>query len=185
MIKNEFCKNEGVFYQNFPAWRACLQVPGAASLAMLHNCIQIINGWDDFNLHQFHIYGKDYGINYVGGLYYPDNAHHVHFDDFRFDVGDKFTYEYNFFEHIMHDIRIEKIRDFESIENQIICMSGSGMPGVKKHDVVSIELGILNKIVAKKGKLSHKDICDFREKIKRVKFIKKLVNKQLSSRSSE
>src|SRR3990167_2582497 len=130
-------------------WRR-LKVPGTASLAMLHECIQIINGWDGFNLHQFHIYGKDYGINYAGGLYYSDDVHVVCLDDFEFNVDDKFTYEYNFFKHIMHDIRIEKISDVSYVENQIICVSGSGMPGVTKHDVVSLELEILNKIVTKK-----------------------------------
>jgi pRiA4b ORF-3-like protein len=46
-------------------WR---RLPGTASLAMLHECIQIINRWDDENLHRFHIYGKDYGINYIGAV---------------------------------------------------------------------------------------------------------------------
>ncbi|MCQ1912428.1 plasmid pRiA4b ORF-3 family protein [Escherichia coli] len=30
-------------------------------------------------------------------------------DDFEFDVGDRFTYEYNFFEHWIHDIRVKAI----------------------------------------------------------------------------
>nr|WP_252120253.1 MULTISPECIES: plasmid pRiA4b ORF-3 family protein [Yersiniaceae] len=32
-------------------------------------------------------------------------------DDFAFDAGDRFTYEYNFFEHWIHDIRIEAIQE--------------------------------------------------------------------------
>lgn len=79
-------------------WRR-LKVPRRTSLAQLHYVIQTIYGWDDENLHQFHIYGKDYGINYDGGLGYSDNAHKVYLDDFAFDEGDKFSYEYNFFEH--------------------------------------------------------------------------------------
>ncbi|WP_058464192.1 IS1096 element passenger TnpR family protein [Legionella cincinnatiensis] len=53
---------------------------------------------------------EDYGINYDDGLGYSDNAYKVCLDDFVFDVGDKFTYEYNFFEHLMHDIRVENVK---------------------------------------------------------------------------
>src|SRR5437016_1962630 len=77
-------------------WRR-LRVPGSASLAMLHDCIQIINGWDDSYLNQFRIFGKNYGVYHDGGITFNDNARFVYIDDF--DVGDKFTYEYNFFEH--------------------------------------------------------------------------------------
>jgi hypothetical protein len=42
-------------------WRR-LRIPGNASLAMLHECIQINNDCDDENLHQLHIYDKDYGM---------------------------------------------------------------------------------------------------------------------------
>jgi hypothetical protein len=161
-------------------WRR-LRIPGNASLAMLHQCIQIINGWDDFNLHQFHIYGKDFGINYVGGLSYSDNVHTVLLDSFNFDVGDKFTYEYNFFEHIMHDISIESILELPIIESSIVCLRGSGMPGVTKYDVMRIEHKILKKIVSKKGKLTVNDVVNFKEALNHVKFNKNQVNISLAS----
>lgn len=110
-------------------WRR-LRVPGTASQAMLHNSIQIINGWDDSYLNQFRIFGKDYGVYHDGGISFNDDAHTVYMDEFEFDVGDKFTYEYNFFEHIMHDIRIEDIKNLPITENIIFCINGSGMPGV-------------------------------------------------------
>ncbi|WP_280921580.1 IS1096 element passenger TnpR family protein [Serratia fonticola] len=44
-----------------------------------------------------------------GGVGFPDNPFRVVIDDFAFDVGDRFTYEYNFFEHWLHDIRVEAI----------------------------------------------------------------------------
>jgi hypothetical protein len=71
-----------------------LKIPGNTSLAQLHHIIQIAYGWDDEHLHQFHIYGKDYGISYAGGIGFSDDAHKVLLDHFKFDVGDKFTYEY-------------------------------------------------------------------------------------------
>jgi hypothetical protein len=165
-------------------WRR-LRVPGTTSLAMLHECIQIINGWDNDYLHQFRIHGKDYGINYEGGLYYSNNASKVYINDFNFDVGDKFTYEYNFFEHIMHDLRIEDIKELPMTKNIIFCMSGSGMPGATKYDEMHVKLSFLKKIVKKKGKLSYDDIRDFQEKIKSVKFLKKHINQELASLSNE
>jgi hypothetical protein len=127
-------------------WRR-LRVPGTASLAMLHNCIQIINGWDNDHLNQCRIFGNDYGVYHDGGISFNDNAHSVYIDDFEFDVGDKFTYEYNFFEHIVHDIRIEDIKDLPVKNNFIFCISGSGMPGATKHDEVKVQYSILKKIV--------------------------------------
>ena len=89
-------------------WRR-LRIPGSTSLADFHQIIQIVFGWDDDHLHLFHIYGKDYGICYLGGPAFSDDPYAVLLDDFEFDVGDRFTYEYNFYETRLHDIRIEKI----------------------------------------------------------------------------
>ena len=165
-------------------WRR-LRVPGTTSLAMLHNCIQIINGWDDDYLNQFRIFGKDYGVYHDGGISFNDNARNVYINDFEFDIGDKFTYEYNFFEHIMHDIRVENIKDLQTARNNIFCISGSGMPGATKHDEIDVKFSMLKKIVKKKGKISYEDIRHFQEKLKRVKFIKKYINKELISLSNE
>ncbi|WP_275382181.1 IS1096 element passenger TnpR family protein [Xenorhabdus bovienii] len=48
-------------------WRR-LRLAADTSLAALHCIIQIVQGWDDDHLHLFHIYGKDYGISYDGGI---------------------------------------------------------------------------------------------------------------------
>jgi hypothetical protein len=53
-------------------WRR-LRIAADTSLAALHFIFQIVQGWDDDYLHQFHIYGKDYGISYDGGIGFPDN----------------------------------------------------------------------------------------------------------------
>ncbi|EPZ4707544.1 plasmid pRiA4b ORF-3 family protein [Escherichia coli] len=52
-------------------WRR-LRIAADTSLAALHFIIQIIQGWADDHLHQFHIYGKDYGITYEGSIGFPD-----------------------------------------------------------------------------------------------------------------
>lgn len=46
-------------------WRR-LRIAADTSLAALHFIFQIVQGWGDDHLHQFHIYGKDYGISYEG-----------------------------------------------------------------------------------------------------------------------
>lgn len=161
-------------------WRR-LRVAGNVSLGKLHKCIRIINKLNDFHLHQFHIYGKDYGINYEGGLYYSDNVYKIYLDNFHFEMGDKFTYEYNFFKHIMHDIRIEKIQELPLNEHSIVCLGGSGMPSVTKYDVVRVKYKLLEIIMSKKGRLTRKDILYGRKQINRVKFNKKRVNASLAS----
>ena len=92
-------------------------------------------------LHQFHIYGKDYGLYYAGGILFSDDARQVFLNDFDFDVSDKFTYEYNFFEHTCVDIRIEDIKD-GSAQPSVYCMKGNGMPGANKYDEIALEFEI-------------------------------------------
>ncbi|MBP8253599.1 MAG: plasmid pRiA4b ORF-3 family protein [Citrobacter sp.] len=48
-------------------WRQ-FRIAADTSLAALHYIIQIAQGWGDDHLHQFHIYGKNYGISYEGGI---------------------------------------------------------------------------------------------------------------------
>ncbi len=145
-------------------WRR-LSVPGTASLAMLHDSIQIINGWDDTYLNQFRIFGKNYGVYHDGGISFNDNARTVYVDDFEFNVGDKFSYEYNFFQHIMHDIRIEKILELPLTNNRIICLSGNGMPGASKYDVMHVEHEMLKKNCSQKRKINYQRYNKFSRKI--------------------
>ncbi|WP_340618062.1 IS1096 element passenger TnpR family protein [Xenorhabdus entomophaga] len=54
-------------------WRR-FRLSGGTSLATFHYIIQIAQGWQDDHLHQFRIYGKNYGISYSGGIGFPDNC---------------------------------------------------------------------------------------------------------------
>jgi hypothetical protein len=105
-------------------WRR-LRIAADTSLAALHFIFQIVQGWGDDYLHQFHIHGKDFGISYDGGIGFPDNPFRLVIDDFAFDAGDRFTYEYNFFEHWLHDIRVEAIHEDSTLRTPF-CMSGHG-----------------------------------------------------------
>ena len=161
-------------------WRR-VQLPGSISLASLHYVIQSLFGWHDDHLHQFHIYGKDYGIYYDGGVTFSDNPREVYVDKFEFDSGDKFTYEYNFTKRRIHDIRIEKVHEIESTV-PVRCLSGAGMPGKTKYDEYDISakfVKVLSKI-SEATPADHQPILErlskLLEKLDRVKFNRKKSN---------
>lgn len=175
-------------------WRR-MKIPGNTSLAILHDIIQIIFNWDDAHLHQFHIYGKDYGKCYSGGLNYVDNVHKVYVEDFGFDIGDKFIYEYNFFEHWTIDIRIENISlsetDITDFTREFkYKVKGNNMLGASKYD----EMDIYNRFIDRVRKLYFKDtkenyvdrsklqeiVDEYFESLSEVKFLPKLMNERLS-----
>jgi len=64
---------------------------------------------------------------------FVDNQIRIVIDDFAFDAGDRFTYEYSFFEHWLHDIRVEAINETSTLKAPF-CISGHGMPGVTAAD---------------------------------------------------
>ena len=66
-------------------------VRGDTTLAELHHVFQVAMGWENWHLHSFHLWGKEYGIPYVGGTYFADDARRVHLGDFPWRVNDKFT----------------------------------------------------------------------------------------------
>lgn len=128
-------------------WRR-LVVAENTSLAKLHYVLQSVFDWDDDHLHRFHIYGVDYGINYVGAIMYSGDVTKVPLSQFKFDAGDKFYYEYNFFEFLRVDIRLEAIVDMD--EGKMIephCIKGSGLIGVTKYDEMDAMLHALKVIV--------------------------------------
>lgn len=167
-------------------WRR-LRIPGTVSLATLHKIIQLVFNWDNEYLHQFHIYGKDYGIWYDGGPGFDDDAHKVYLDDFKFDSGDKFTYEYNFFEHNIHDIRIEKIiESTNKAKNQVFCISGAGMPGITSSDITDLKVKLITaiaKIPTIKPSGEQQFINHLRkliEQLHAIEFNRKIINLSLS-----
>ncbi len=159
-------------------WRR-LRIAADTSLAALHYIIQIVQGWGDDHLHQFHIYGKDYGISYEGGIGFPDNPFRVVIDDFAFDAGDRFTYEYNFFEHWLHDIRVEAIYEDSRLKAPF-CMSGHGMPGATAADEADKTLAFLEAIVNADDAATVGDIRPFIDDLDAVRFNRQKINRQLS-----
>lgn len=162
-------------------WRR-LRISADTSLAALHYIIQIVQGWDNDYLHQFHIDGKDYGIFYDGGIAFPDNPYQVVIDDFAFDVGDRFTYEYNFFEHWLHDIRIEAIHDNSNLKTPF-CLSGYGMPGATPADEMDKTLALLDAIDGADESTTVGDIRKYANALDAVCFNRQKANVQLSKLS--
>lgn len=159
-------------------WRR-LRISSNTSLAALHYIIQILQGWGDDYLHQFHIYGKDYGISYEGGISFPDNPFRVVIDDFAFDAGDRFTYEYNFFEHWLHDVRVEAIHEDSKLKTPF-CMSGHGMPGATAADEADKTLAFLEAIINADDAATVGDIRPFIDDLDAVCFNRNKINRQLS-----
>ena len=161
-------------------WRR-LRVGGHTSLAELHHFIQIAMGWDNDYLHCFHIYGEDYGIAYAGGMAFSHNARQVIIDDFGFDVGDRFTYTYNFTVDWLCDIRIERI---EQTSKQVPwCIGGSGRQGdgarYYKTDETMAMLDVLTQVAKASKTTTVGEFLPLVERYEAVRFSRQSVNKGL------
>ena len=105
-------------------WRRLL-VRDTTTIAELHAIIQLAFGWSDDHLHQFLIYGKAYGIAYIGGASFADDPHTVRLADFRFRLGERFFYEYNFYAPWRHEIRQEQILPATPGQHYPVCIGGA------------------------------------------------------------
>src|SRR5215471_16404967 len=76
-------------------WRRLL-VSSETTIAQLHQYIRVSFDWSGERLHRFRIHGKDYGIAYLGGISFNDNAHTVPLSHFRLHSRELFRYEYDF-----------------------------------------------------------------------------------------
>ena len=106
-------------------WRR-LKIAGNTDLGDLHTIIQLAMGWKDYHLHTFRIYAKDYGTYKPGGMLFEDDPKKVFLSDFRFRVGDRFEYAYDFTAGWVHDIRIEAIESTDTPAPAPVCTGGHG-----------------------------------------------------------
>lgn len=161
-------------------WRR-FRIGAHTSLADLHNIIQVGMGWDDYNLHSFHIHGEDYGISRVGGMHFNHNAHQVLVRDFEFEPGDRFEYTYNFNEFWLCDIRIESIE--KTTKRTPWCLSGSGRQGqcrYYKADEHSILLDIVDTVAnANESTSAINNIQALIDHVEDIRFHQPTINAQL------
>jgi hypothetical protein len=76
-------------------WRQ-VKLVDSLSIADLYRVIQLLMRWDDDHLHRFRIHGRDYGIAYIGGPSFDEDAAAVRLAQFRFRPTERFLYEYDF-----------------------------------------------------------------------------------------
>lgn len=105
-------------------WRRVL-VRDDTSIAQLHGIVQLVMGWENRHLHCFIIYGKEYGISYLGGAAFRDDPRTVYLKDFQFRVGEKLSYDYDFNVTWKHQIRVEKILEATPSKHYPICIGGN------------------------------------------------------------
>jgi hypothetical protein len=89
-------------------WRR-LEVTASTTIAGLHAIVQTAFGWSGEHLHRFVIGGTEYGISYLGGPGFRDDAAQVRLAGLRLREGERFTYEYNFSAAWRVDLRVEQI----------------------------------------------------------------------------
>jgi hypothetical protein len=88
-------------------WRRLL-IPAGTTIAELHAVLQTAFGWSGEHLHRFVIHGREYGISYVGGPGFRDDARQVRLGELGLRLGERFSYEYNYFAAWTCDLRLEQ-----------------------------------------------------------------------------
>ena len=105
-------------------WRRLL-VPAETSIADLHAIMQTAFGWSDEHLHRFTIHAVEYGLWRPGSAGFSRDARQVELAGFGLRVGERFTYEYNFFAGWRHDIRVEQILPRSPRHHYPVCTGGA------------------------------------------------------------
>ncbi len=96
------------------------------SIADLHRVIQLLMGWEDEHLHRFRIHGRDYGVEYMGGLSFDEDAGTVPLSRFSLRPTERFLYEYDFTDGWEIEIRVESVIDEAVSEEKLIPLCTAG-----------------------------------------------------------
>ncbi len=89
-------------------WRRLL-VPAQTTIAQLHTVLQTVFGRGGEHLHRFVIHGAEYGISYIGGPGFRDDARIIRVGELGPRLGERFAYEYNFFAAWEVQLRVERM----------------------------------------------------------------------------
>ena len=105
-------------------WRRLL-VLKETSLAELHGILQTAFDWSGEHLHRFLVHGRAYGILYLGGIVFREDARPVPLSRFRLHCGERFRYEYDFTTNWKLDIRLERALPFDPDRVLPSCIGGN------------------------------------------------------------
>jgi hypothetical protein len=105
-------------------WRRVL-VPGTIPLDKLHDVIQDVFGWWDYHLHAFNIGVSRFGLPDVDGFEDEEQDIDEHGVKLHSLVGegDQFTYEYDFGDFWVHDVKVESVEYVvDSVESEALTL---------------------------------------------------------------
>jgi hypothetical protein len=103
-------------------WRRLL-VRGDATLADLHETLQVALGWTDEHLHRFRLHGREFAVPRDGAPWF-DDARRVRLTRFGFRLRERFLYEYDFTDGWQHEVRVEAILPLEPRRTYPVCLAG-------------------------------------------------------------
>jgi hypothetical protein len=104
-------------------WRRLL-VPSDTSIAQLHEVLQVAFGWEDMHLHRFEIRGREYGLSRDGGVFFDTDARKLRIGNLSLRRMERFTYEYDFGNSWIHDVRIEAPLPIDPARSYPVCIAG-------------------------------------------------------------
>jgi Plasmid pRiA4b ORF-3-like protein len=109
---------------NPKVWRR-LELTAASSLADLQRVIQISLGWSDEYQHRFCIRHHYLGASRPCGLLFCGDPEEMTLSRFAFRLNERFTYEYNFFDAWLLDIRFEGEHPLDTKRRYPCCIAGT------------------------------------------------------------
>jgi hypothetical protein len=105
-------------------WRR-VELTKGSSLADLQRVIQVCLGWSDEYQHRFCIRNHYLGASRPGGLLLFGDPQDMTLSQFAFRLNERFTYEYNFFDAWLLEIRFEGEHAFEPKRHYPRCVAGA------------------------------------------------------------
>jgi hypothetical protein len=105
-------------------WRR-VELTAGSSLADLQRVIQISLRWSDEYLHRFCIRNHYLGASRPGGLLFFGDPEAMTLSQFAFRLNERFTYEYNFFDAWLLDIRFESEHALDPKRHYPGCVVGA------------------------------------------------------------
>ena len=105
-----------------PIWRRLL-VPSGYTLCQLHGAIQVVMGWQNYHLHSFEIQGVEYGDDPEKELGFQDDRGVTLLRALP-SVESTFEYVYDFGDHWVHEVVVEKQIAASEVVAVPICLEG-------------------------------------------------------------